>query len=193
MSFVRHRCHSVVLRISRMDGKDPAARARISRARVFELRRAVRRSPSRTARAFCRSREVLQTTRANVCPNFASERRKAAGVREVDVDLTIPGSVVTLPDKGSELRQFSAESASTAVFISARLTAAVYPERCENATSRRCLEAPQKSRRGGSFCSRTRATASSRALIGTVLQGHRPKRRPPEQLRFRLHGGNVAE
>src|SRR5205823_6227005 len=104
--FGRHRCRSAVPRISRMDGKVPAARARISRARVFESQRAVRRSASRTARAFCRSRKVLQTPRPNVCPNFLSDRMQAAVVREVAVNLTIPGSVFALPDKGGELREF---------------------------------------------------------------------------------------
>ena len=104
--FVRHKCRFTVPRISKMDGKDPAARARISRARVFESGRAARRSASRTARAFCRSREVLHTTRPNVCLNFFGNRMQPPVVREVAVDLAIPASVVALPDKGGELRQF---------------------------------------------------------------------------------------
>src|SRR5438105_12856402 len=58
------------------------------------------------ARAFCRSREVLETTCPNVCPNFRDNRMQPAVVGEVVVDLAIPGGVIALPDKGGQLRQF---------------------------------------------------------------------------------------
>ena len=57
-------------------------------------------------RPFCRSREVLETTRSNVCPNFLGDRAKTSSLREVAVDLAVPGGVVALPNKGSQLGQF---------------------------------------------------------------------------------------
>ena len=105
--FARHRCRSVAPRILGRDGKAPAARARIFRARVFESRQAGLRSASRTVRAFCQSREVLETTRANVRPDFLRDRIEAAVIREVTINLAIPGGAVALANKGSELRQFN--------------------------------------------------------------------------------------
>jgi hypothetical protein len=89
-----------------MDEKGRFAKARISRVRVFEWRQAERRNASRIARGFCQSREVLQTPRANVCPNLLHNRMQPAIVREVAVNLTIPGGVIALPDKGGKLRYF---------------------------------------------------------------------------------------
>jgi hypothetical protein len=66
----------------------------------------MRRSASRNARAFCRSREVLQTTGANICTNLIGDRTKAPVIREIAVDLAIPGGIVTLADKDGKLRQF---------------------------------------------------------------------------------------
>lgn len=84
----------------------PLPEPRISSARVSESLLAVRRSASRTARAFCRSREILKTTGANVRLNLLGDRTKTAVVGEVVVDLAIPSRVAALPDKGGELRQF---------------------------------------------------------------------------------------
>ena len=57
-------------------------------------------------RAFYRSQEVLQTTCANILPNFLGDGSETSVFGEVAVDLAVPGGIVAFPDKGSELGQF---------------------------------------------------------------------------------------
>ena len=44
---------------------------------------------------------VLETTLADISPNFVGDRTQTAIFREVGVNLAIPGGIVLLADKGS--------------------------------------------------------------------------------------------
>jgi hypothetical protein len=82
-----------------MDAEDLASKARISRGPASGSGVEALRSASRISGASCRSRQILQATRANVSANLFRNAVKAAVFSKVPVDLSVPRGVVPLANK----------------------------------------------------------------------------------------------
>src|SRR6266516_2380529 len=102
--YARRKCRCGVLRNGATDEKDRASKAHISRVQDFELAPAVFRTLSKSDGAFCRSRKFFQTAGTRFVANFVQHAAQPAGLREIFIDLAVPGSTIPFTDKCSELR-----------------------------------------------------------------------------------------
>jgi hypothetical protein len=89
-----------------MDAEDPVSKARIFRAPASEPGVGAPRNASRISDASCRSRQILQATRANVSANFFRNAVKAAVFSKVPVDLSVPRGVISLANKSGQFGEF---------------------------------------------------------------------------------------
>jgi hypothetical protein len=89
-----------------MDDEDLASKGRTSRALAFGLEPVVRQSASRSEDAFCRSRQILKPTCADIGPDLFRDAVQTAVLSEVAVNLPIPCRLIPLANKSDQFREF---------------------------------------------------------------------------------------
>ena len=84
----------------------PVSQARICPALTSERWTEVHRNASRSADAFCQSRQILKPAGADISANFFCDRGKTAALAKVGVDLAIPYAIFSLTDECGKLSEF---------------------------------------------------------------------------------------